>query len=126
VTSWDDGHPLGERLADLIDQCGLKATFFVPIHNYEGLPVLSTTALRKLDGRFEIGSHTLDHIPLTKVSLAECTRQVIEGKIALEQILGYAVPGFCYPQGKWNVRVRDIVMQASFLYARTIENFRLD
>jgi peptidoglycan/xylan/chitin deacetylase (PgdA/CDA1 family) len=126
VTSWDDGHPLDERLGGLLDRFGLKATFFVPIYNLEGYPVLSTQALRGLDGRFEIGGHTLDHAPLTECSQTECARQIVEGKAALEQQLGHAVPGFCYPKGKWNIQVRATVMKAGFAYARTIENFRLD
>ncbi len=126
VTSWDDGHPLDERLADLLDRFGLKATFFVPVHNLEGYPVLSTQALREIDGRFEIGSHTLDHTPLTELSERECARQVAEGKLGIEQQLGHAIPGFCYPRGLWNKRVRETVMQAGCVYARTVENLRLD
>jgi peptidoglycan/xylan/chitin deacetylase (PgdA/CDA1 family) len=126
VTSWDDGHPLDARLADLLDRFGLKATFFVPIHNLEGRPVLSTQSLCRLDGRFEIGGHTLDHAPLTELSQTECVHQIVQGKVALEQQLGHAIAGFCYPRGKWNERVRETVKRAGFTYARTIENFRLD
>ena len=126
VTSWDDGHPLDERLGDLLDRFGLKATFFVPIRNREGRPVLSTDTLRRLDGRFEIGSHTLDHTPLTGLHRTECARQIVEGKAALEQQVGHVVPGFSYPRGKWNAPVRDSVLKAGCNYARTIENFRLD
>ncbi len=87
---------------------------------------MSTEALRRLDKRFEIGSHTFDHALLTKLSDAECTLQVVEGKAALEQQLGHAVSGFCYPRGKLNQRVRKTVVHAGFDYARTIENLRLD
>ena len=126
LTSWDDGHPLDERLADLLDRYGLKATFFVPFKNSEGRPVMSTDALCRLDGRFEIGSHTMDHVVLTELSREECERQVVGGKDALEQLLGHVVSGFCYPRGKYNVLIRDIVMRAGCNYARTIENLRLD
>ncbi len=126
VTSWDDGHPLDERLGDLLDKFGLKATFFVPIRNCERRPVMSNSALLRLDGRFEIGSHTLDHIPLATLPREECTRQIVEGKDALEQQLGHGVDGFCYPRGKWNSSVRGTVVDAGCSYARTVENFRLD
>jgi len=126
VTSWDDGHPLDERLADLLVRFGLKATFFVPISNCEGRPVLSKSAVRRLDEHFEIGSHTLNHPCLTDLSRTECLRQVVEGKEELEQRLGHIVAGFCYPRGKWNAQVRETVVRAGFYYARTIENLRLD
>lgn len=104
----------------------MKATFFVPIRNRERRPVLSTNALRRLDARFEIGSHTLDHVPLSELAQDECTRQIVGGKNALEQQLGHVVPGFCYPRGKWNRSVLEAVMQAGCSYARTVENLRLD
>jgi peptidoglycan/xylan/chitin deacetylase (PgdA/CDA1 family) len=126
VTSWDDGHPLDERLGDLLDRFGLRATFFVPIRNCEGRPVLSTDALRSLDKRFEIGSHTLDHVSLPGLPQGECVRQIVEGKIALEQRLGHTVDGFCYPRGKWNRSVRKAVETAGCSYARTVENLWLD
>ena len=126
VTSWDDGHPLDERLADLLYRYGLPGTFFIPIHNLEGRPVISIQALRRLDSYFEIGSHTLDHVLLTEVSPEECLRQVTLGKTELEQHLGHPIKGFCYPHGKWNYQVRLKVKCAGFDYARTIENFRLD
>ncbi len=126
VTSWDDGHVLDERLAELLDRFALKATFFVPIHNREDLPVMSGDVLRRLDKRFELGSHTLDHALLTKISDTQCTHQVVEGKAALEQQLGHAVLGFCYPCGKLNERVRKTVARAGFAYARTTENLRFD
>lgn len=126
VTSWDDGHPLDERLGDLLDRFGLRGTFFVPGRNREGRPVMAADALRRLDGRFEIGSHTRDHVPLVGLSRETCLRQIVEGKTGLEQQLGHAVPGFCYPRGKWNESVRDIVREAGCSYGRTVENFRLD
>lgn len=87
---------------------------------------MSNSALHGLNGRFEIGGHTMDHASLTEVTRSGFTRQVMAGKAALEQQLGHAIPRFCYPRGKWNKRVRETLMQAGFIYARTIENFMLD
>lgn len=126
VTSWDDGHPLDERIADMLERVGLKGTFFLPIRNREGRPVLSPDAMRRLDGRFEIGSHTLDHAYLTRLPQADCQHQIVDGKDCLEQIVGHRVEGFCYPGGKLNARVKRAVSQAGFAYARTIESLRMD
>jgi len=125
VTSWDDGHPFDERIADLLERYSLMGTFFVPIRNREGLPVLSAGAIRALDGQFEVGSHTQDHIYLTELSPGERWRQVIAGKMQLEDILGHAVEGFCYPGGKINSDIRQSVIDAGFSYARGINNFWL-
>ena len=126
ITSWDDGDPLDIRLAELLDRFGLKGTFFVPVRNQEGRDVLSSGDLRRINSQFEIGSHTLDHTYLTKVQQLEAMRQIVEGKNMLEQLLGSAVKGFCYPGGKLNSMIHQTVIEAGFAYARTIENFRFD
>ncbi len=125
TTSWDDGHPLDEKLADLLDRHGVAATFYVPGRNQEGLPVLTASARRNLDERFEIGSHTLDHAPLDHADRAMVERQVAGGKSALEEQLGHEVTAFCYPGGRNNAMSRRIVRQAGFRFARTTADFNV-
>lgn len=126
LTSWDDGHPLDMRVADMLEKHGLKGTFYVPIRNREGRPVMSVEALRELDKCFEIGGHTLDHTYLTTISDTVAEYQIDNGKSRLQEILGHDVVGFCYPGGKYNRRIRNAVIRSGFKYARTIENLRLD
>jgi peptidoglycan/xylan/chitin deacetylase (PgdA/CDA1 family) len=61
TTSWDDGHPLDARMAELLSLHEFQGTFYVPVSNREGLPVLGPEDLRRLGQGFEIGSHTIDH-----------------------------------------------------------------
>lgn len=126
VSSWDDGHPLDARLGELLARHGLKGTFYVPIRNREGHAVMSPAEMRTLSGQFELASHTLDHCYLTGLSAGDCQYQVREGKQQLEAILGHAVPGFCYPGGRWNQRIRKVVMDAGFEHARTVGNLWLE
>ena len=124
TTSWDDGHPLDLRLAELLAEHGFRGTFYVPIRNEKGRAVLAPHDLRELAAWFEIGSHTLDHCYLDSVNRDEARRQVIEGKRRLEDAVNCTVEGFCYPGGKHNAYIRSIVRDAGFAHARTIENFR--
>lgn len=126
TTSWDDGHPCDERVAAMLEHYGLSGTFFVPIRNREGHPVMHASAIRELDRRFEVGSHTLDHVYLTGLSSKDCNQQVVSGKQELEDILGHTVAGFCYPGGKINASVRQITIDAGFDYARGIKNLWLN
>ncbi len=127
TSSWDDGHPLDMRLAELLARHGFGSTFFVPLSNREGLPVMTGEQFRALQaGGFEIGSHTLDHCYLTTVDDATATFQIVQGKAALEQTLGQAVPGFCYPGGKHRKRHVEMVEKAGFCYARNTINFHAD
>lgn len=125
VSSWDDGHPLDARLGELLEHHGLNGTFYVPIRNREGHAVMSHAEMRNLDRLFEMASHTLDHCYLTSLNHTDCEHQVREGKQQLESILGHSVPGFCYPGGKWNARVRQTVINAGFEHARTVGNLWL-
>jgi peptidoglycan/xylan/chitin deacetylase (PgdA/CDA1 family) len=126
TASWDDGHPLDSRIAELFDKHGFDATFYVPNRNREGYPVLSPETLRSLDGRFEIASHTHDHTPLRHLQDLQARQQIEQGKSELEQILGHAVRGFCYPRGQFRPIHTEMVRNAGFAYARTSVNFATD
>ena len=126
VTSWDDGHPADLKIASLLNQYGLAGTFFVPIRNIEGQPVLCGQDLRSIDKHHEIGSHTYSHRRLDSVNHKVAREEIVSGKSALEDILGHEVTGFCYPGGRITRDAIDCLQQANFSYARSIENFRLD
>jgi peptidoglycan/xylan/chitin deacetylase (PgdA/CDA1 family) len=124
--SIDDGYPSDLRIADLLSRHGLNATFYIPIKNREGYPVMSPTQIREIGSTFEIGSHTYDHCFLNSVSMSQARYQVMEGKKVLEDILGKDVSGFCYPGGKYRSEHIDLVKQAGFRYARTTTNLCFD
>jgi len=65
--SVDDGHPLDIRTAELFTRYGIAATFYVPARNPERR-VLTPPQLREIAQHFEVGSHTLNHLPLTTVT----------------------------------------------------------
>jgi peptidoglycan/xylan/chitin deacetylase (PgdA/CDA1 family) len=124
--SVDDGHPLDLRLAEMLERHAISATFYVPIKNKEGPPVMQASELRELSKHFEIGSHTLDHLPLPGLSLQAAWHQISAGKRALEDCLGQPVAGFCYPHGAYRQEHRALVQVAGFQYARTTKNLYLN
>ncbi|GJI94052.1 endo-1,4-beta-xylanase [Duganella caerulea] len=123
--SIDDGHPSDVRLADLLGRHALPATFYFPVTNAEGAPVLAEAAMRGIARDFEVGSHTLDHRFLSRLGQREARFQIVRGKQALEHILGQAVQGFCYPGGAYRRRDVALVRDAGFAYARTTGNLFL-
>jgi peptidoglycan/xylan/chitin deacetylase (PgdA/CDA1 family) len=129
TTSWDDGHPLDQRVADLLHKHGLTGTFYVPARVGSGgagdadvFSIMPGEALRALAAQFEVGSHTFDHRRLDELPLDEARRQVVAGKQWLEDQLGARVPGFCYPYGSHNAAVRGIVRDSGFDYGRVAED----
>ena len=67
----------------------------------------------------EIGSHTVSHADLTKLSGAELQRQLDDSKVTLEAILGHPVLDFCYPSGAVNPTVVHAVQTAGYQSATT-------
>lgn len=124
--SIDDGHPLDMKTAELLEKHGLKGTFFIPIKNCEGDAVLTAAEIRELGRRFEIGSHTHDHCYLKNVDIWQAYHQIYDGKKQLEDMLGAAVNGFCYPGGRYRRRDVELVRACRFSYARTTMNLCFD
>lgn len=124
--SVDDGHPLDLRMAELLDRHRMQATFYLPVTNDEGAPVLSASQMRRLATRFEIGSHTRSHRFLTTLDEHSAWQQIADGKHLLEDHLGNAVAGFCYPGGRYRRLHVKQVRTAGFLFARTTQSLRID
>jgi len=100
TTSWDDGHPMDLRVAELLTRYGLPGTFYVPLSNSR--PTLSTAEIRGLSQEFEIGAHTVNHVRLTALADSEAQEQVTDSKKQLEDILGKPCSIFCFPGGSYS------------------------
>lgn len=116
TTSWDDGTMSDLKLAEMLDKYGIKGTFYVS--KFIDNP-LQEKGIKAIDRRFEIGSHTLSHPDLTKVTLSEAKKEIGGSKEYLEELVGHRVSMFCYPNGMYNKDVREIVKSSGFIAART-------
>jgi peptidoglycan/xylan/chitin deacetylase (PgdA/CDA1 family) len=118
TTSWDDGHPLDLKLAEMLRKHDTPVTFYIPVDSVER-ECMSAAQIRQIAGDFDVGGHTYHHHVLPRLSVEEAEAEVVEGKSRLEDIIGREVVSFCYPQGKFNGRVIDIAKKAGFIGART-------
>jgi peptidoglycan/xylan/chitin deacetylase (PgdA/CDA1 family) len=116
--SVDDGHPSDLRTAELLTRYGLKATFYTPAKNPER-PVLSAAELRKLAANFELGGHTMSHLALNSLSPEHAWQEISGCKKWIEDLTGSRTASFCYPRGKFDRGIADMVRKAGFLGART-------
>lgn len=120
--SVDDGHPTDLRTVDLLHKYGLTATFYIPGVNDERI-IMEPAKIREIDRQFEVGSHSLNHIRLTKLSPERAWQEIVDGKKFSEDTLGHEVIAFCYPGGKFNRRLEAQVREAGFLAGRTCRYF---
>lgn len=66
-----------------------------------------------------IGSHTSNHVWLTRVPPAVAREEIAASKKILEDRFGIAIDHFCYPYGDWSPQVRDWVEEAGYRTACT-------
>lgn len=127
TTSWDDGHELDLKLAKLLKKYGIRGTFYISPRNREFREedLLSDEEIIKLNKDFEIGAHSMTHPRLTKISEREAFDEIIDSKKYLEKLLGEEVRCFCYPRGKYNKKIMELVGKAGFYYSRTMKKFGL-
>jgi peptidoglycan/xylan/chitin deacetylase (PgdA/CDA1 family) len=108
TTSWDDGERTDLRIAEMLQSRGVRGTFYVPVHAYQGRPALSHADLRQLSiAGFEIGAHTVSHKLLWGLSSQELAEEIDPCKPALEDILGSEVRMFCYPCGRCRAYIEE-------------------
>lgn len=123
TTSWDDGHVLDLRVADLLDRYSLKGTFYIA-RDY--LPERLTDAqLRDLSARHEIGAHTLTHPSLTAIPLEKAREEIAGSRAWLSDVLGAEVKTFCYPRGHSNSALQTIVRESGYTMARGVAPYTL-
>jgi peptidoglycan/xylan/chitin deacetylase (PgdA/CDA1 family) len=116
VLTFDDGYADFATTAEpVLAQYGFVATDFV-VSGFIGRRSYMTAAqVLAMDAAgMVIGSHTVHHIDLAKVSLANARAEVDGGKAALEQLLGHPVLDFAYPYGGFDAAVVELLQQAGF------------
>jgi peptidoglycan/xylan/chitin deacetylase (PgdA/CDA1 family) len=81
---------------------------------------MNAAQVRSLQGAgFEIGSHTVHHVDLTRQSGDALNYELATSKQTLERLLGRQVTAFCYPSGKFGGREANAVAAAGYVDATT-------
>lgn len=124
TTSWDDGHPLDLRIAELLANNGLRGTFYIPKRAEN--ETMSATQVRDLSHAFEIGAHTVHHVVLTRVTDQNAREEIVGSKAWVEENTGVPCTMFCPPMGKYAARHLAMVREAGYVGLRGVEMLSLD
>jgi peptidoglycan/xylan/chitin deacetylase (PgdA/CDA1 family) len=112
--------------APVLRRLGFPATVFVPTaycggwNNWPGQPdwvekqpLLTWEQVRALaDQQVEFGAHSRTHPVLTELNSAQAEQEIVGSKHDLESATGKPVQFFCYPFGRFNPAVREIVQRS--------------
>ncbi len=121
VLTFDDGYADFATAAEpVLARYGFVATDYV-VSGFIGRRGYMTAAqVCAMDAAgMVIGSHTVHHIDLAAVPLAEARAEIDGDKAALARLLGHPVLDFAYPYGSFNATVVQLVQQAGFADAVT-------
>ena len=137
--TFDDGYLDNlENAYPILEKYQAKATIYVVVdrhdrdwstykkahHNSGELarePKLNDEQVKWLanSGLVEIGSHTMTHANLAKLSDEECLAELTQSKQALETVTQQPVSSFAYPFGIYSGRDVDLAKQAGYSNAVT-------
>ena len=119
--SWDDGAIEDKKLFQLHDKYEIPGMFFVPTKNREGRNVLSPEDIKKAESEYvSFGGHTYNHTYLTSIPIDQVENEIVQNKRYLECILEHPINDFCFPGGKYNQEILEIVYK-HFKTARTAD-----
>jgi len=125
TTSWDDGHPLDLKLAELLVKFNIPATLYVPVvytsDDYPGKQVMNRSEIYSLAGQFDIGGHSFHHLRLTEIPNAQAKWEIEQCKNELENITGNPIRSFAFPYNSYNKRIIKLVQDSGFCSARTTD-----
>ena len=117
--SFDDGCVEDRRLVALFNQYGVKGTFNLNA----GLRMESHLPQEEWAETYkghEVACHTYLHPTIERSPLDQVVRQVLEDRLALEQLVGYPVRGLAYPNGSWTPEIAAVLPALGIRYARVV------
>jgi len=117
--TFDDGHISNyEHAFPLLEQFGLKATFFVPAGQIGNAPNhISWSQARELAAAgHSVQSHGWSHRMLTRCSPGELEQELNDSKGELQDRLGRQVFALSAPGGRWDERVVGACARAGYTH----------
>lgn len=119
VITLDDGYEDSySRVLPILEQRGAKATVFMVSNLIGKKGYLTWDMLKDMQNRsIEIGGHTANHLPLTKLNDLNITKEVELSKLLMEWNGIKTIYTFSYPNGEHNKRVARILKDKEYLAA---------
>jgi peptidoglycan/xylan/chitin deacetylase (PgdA/CDA1 family) len=112
ILTLDDGHESSMRGADLLQECGFQATFFLTRdRSQRSSGYIRESQIRELHERgFSVGTHGTTHRKLSFLPDAECAEELESSKQWLQEVIGDEVRYVAAPGGYIN---RSVLRHAS-------------
>lgn len=117
--SYDDGKIEDRRLVEIFNRFGLKGSFNLNGAKFGREHRIEASEVAELYAGHEIAAHSLTHPTLTRCPREMLVQQIVDDRRRLEDLAGYAVRGFAYPNGQHHEALRRLLPELGIAYART-------
>ena len=117
--TFDDGYSDNYRDAfPVLKDLGFAAAFFVTTEDVGKKGFMTWDMLREMAAvpGIEIGSHALEHKPLSDIPEKEAWISLVASKKILEEKLGREIRAISYPCGSFNERIVEMARGAGYKY----------
>jgi len=115
ILTFDDGHKSDLLAAEMMESCGYRGVFYVPVEHLDRESFLSRNDVKRLSAQgFRIGSHGLTHQPLTNHSEARLWDELYRSRLVLEDLIGREVRDLAVPFGRYTARILATVRAAGY------------
>ncbi|WP_199583171.1 polysaccharide deacetylase family protein [Blastococcus sp. TF02-9] len=126
--TFDDGYrDFLEHAVPVLDRHGMTGTVYVVTGRLGGenewdegprLPLMNADEVRAVAAAgHEVGSHSTSHAHLAGLDPAALREEVTGSRLALEEVLGGPVDGFCYPYGDFDEAAARAARDAGYDHA---------
>jgi len=117
--TFDDGYEDNYRSAfPVLRDFGFAAAFFVTAGDVGKKGFMTWDMLREMAAvpGIEIGSHALEHKPLSDIPEKEARNSLVASKKILEEKLGREIKAVSYPCGSFNAKIVGMARDAGYAY----------
>jgi peptidoglycan/xylan/chitin deacetylase (PgdA/CDA1 family) len=123
--TFDDGFTDTPAAIGALRNADLRATVYVTAGTVgvgDGLSADQVRGLAEFDEAVELGAHTVSHPRLDEINAGWARQEIADSKRVLESIIDKPIQTFAYPHGAYDVRARNLVIEAGFHSAAAVKN----
>jgi len=132
--TFDDGYKNNATDAlPILKKYGFSATCYIVSQNIDGInhwdinkgipenPTMNKQDIHSwIDAGMEIGSHTQNHVYLTKINKDKAINEIKNSKLDLQKNFSVNINHFCYPYGDYNNEIKSEIKNAGYHTATTV------
>ena len=124
ILTFDDGYKnFYQNAYPELTKREIVGTVFVIVNDIGKNEYMNEKEIEEVSSNgIEIGSHTLSHPDLSKLSSDKAQEEISNSKKTLKSLTGNNIISFCYPSGKFSEETVKNVKEAGYKYAVTTKS----